>query len=70
MSSFFKSEQVQKSLTRMQELYVEINRMDYKKAQEIIDSPVGSRGRRDARLRQKAQAVVDATPQSVRDFEG
>ena len=27
MSSFFKSEQVQKSLTRMQELYVEINRM-------------------------------------------
>ena len=43
---------------------------DYKKAQEIIDSPVGSRGRRDARLRQKAQAVVDATPQSVRDFEG
>lgn len=27
MSSFFKSEQVQKSLTRMQELYVEINNM-------------------------------------------
>lgn len=43
---------------------------DYKKAQNILDGPVGLRGRKDAKLRAQAQAVIDATPQDVKDFEG
>lgn len=43
---------------------------DYKKAQSILEGPVGLRGRKDAKLRTQAQAVVDATPQAVQDFEG
>lgn len=43
---------------------------DYKKAQSTLEGPVGLRGRKDAKLRTQAQAVVDATPQAVKDFEG
>ena len=43
---------------------------DYRKAQNTLEGPVGLRGRKDERLRTQAQAVVDATPQDVKDFEG